>query len=48
MSVDAEALLVGTGWLPGVLHVPGVTYPADAGGTAGVGEDTKPMPIAAE
>lgn len=32
MAADAAALLAGTGWLPAVLHVPGVTYPVDSGG----------------
>ncbi len=27
MTADAGALLAGTGWLPAVLRVPGVTYP---------------------
>jgi len=32
MAADAAALLAGTGWLPAVLHVPGVTYPVDSSG----------------
>ncbi len=46
MAADAEALLGGTGWLPAVLHVPGVTYPVDSG-VAG-DQDAAPVPIAAE
>ncbi len=46
MAVDAEALLGGTGWLPAVLHVPGVTYPVDSG-VAG-DQDAAPVPMAAE
>jgi len=48
MAAYAEALLGGTGWLSAVLHVPGVTYPMDASGAAGVGEDAEPVPVAAE
>jgi len=50
MAADAEVLLAGTGWLPAVLHVPGVTYPVDSSGAAGVGvgEDAAPVPMAAE
>jgi len=33
MAADAAALLAGTGWLPAVLHVPGVTYPVDSRGS---------------
>ena len=46
MVADAAALLDGKGWLPAVLHVPGVTYPvdsSDAQATAPV-----PVPMAAE
>ncbi len=46
MAADAEALLGGTGWLPAVLHVPGVTYPVDSG-VAG-DRDAAPVPMAAE
>jgi len=46
MAADAEALLGGTGWLPAVLHVPGVTYPVDSG-VAG-DQDAAPVPMAAE
>jgi len=46
MAADAEALLAGTGWLPVVLHVPGVTYPVDSG-VAG-DQDAAPVPMAAE
>ena len=33
IAADAAALLDGTGWLPAVLHVPGVTYPVDSSWT---------------
>ena len=31
MAEEAETLLAGTGWLPTVLHVPGVTHPLASG-----------------
>ena len=46
MAADAAALLAGTGWLPAVLHVPGVTYPVDSG--AAGNQPAAPMPMAAE
>jgi len=46
MAADAEALLAGTGWLPAVLHVPGVTYPMDSSGAAD--QPTAPVAMAAE
>lgn len=42
MAADAAALLAGTGWLPAVLHVPGVTYPVDSGAS----EDQPAAPVA--
>jgi len=48
MAADAEALLAGTGWLPAVLHVPGVTHPVDSSGATGGDEDAAPVPMAAE
>jgi len=46
MAADAEALLAGTGWLPAVLHVPGVTYPVDSSGAAD--QPAAPVAMAAE
>ncbi len=46
MAADAAALLAGTGWLPAVLHVPGVTYPVDSG--VARDQDAAPVPMAAE
>ncbi len=46
MAADAAALLAGTGWLPAVLHVPGVTYPVDSG--AAGDQDAAPVAMAAE
>ena len=46
MAADAAALLAGTGWLPAVLHVPGVTYPVDSG--AAGNQSAAPMAMAAE
>jgi len=48
MAADAAALLAGTGWLPAVLHVPGVSYPVDSSDAAGRGEDAAPVAMAAE
>ena len=48
MAADAAALLAGTGWLPAVLHVPGVTYPVDSSGTGNQGRDAAPVAMAAE
>ena len=42
MAADAAVLLAGTGWLPTVLHVPGVTYPVDSG----VAGDQDAAPVA--
>ena len=46
MAADAAALLAGTGWLPAVLHVPGVTYPVDSG--AAGDQPAAPVAMAAE
>jgi len=46
MAADAAALLSGTGWLPAVLHVPGVTYPVDSG--AAGDQAAAPVAMAAE
>jgi len=46
MVADAAALLAGTGWLPAVLHVPGVTYPVDSG--AAGDQPAAPVALAAE
>ena len=46
MAADAAALLAGTGWLPAVLHVPGVTYPVDSSGAAD--QPAAPVAMAAE
>ncbi len=46
MVADAAALLARTGWLPAVLHVPGVTYPVDSG--AARDQDAAPVAMAAE
>ncbi len=46
MAADAAALLAGTGWLPAVLHVPGVTHPVDPG--AAGDQNTAPVAMAAE
>ena len=46
MAADAAALLAGTGWLPAVLHVPGVTYPVDSG--AAGNQPAAPVAMAAE
>jgi len=46
MAADAAALLAGTGWLPAMLHVPGVTYPVDSG--VARDQDAAPVPMAAE
>lgn len=46
MAADVAALLAGTGWLPAVLHVPGVTYPMDSG--AAGDQPAAPMAMAAE
>ena len=48
MAADAAALLDGTGWLPAVLHVPGVTYPVDSSGTGNQDQDAAPVAMAAE
>jgi len=42
MAADAATLLAGTGWLPALLHVPGVTYPVDSGAA----EDQAAAPVA--
>ena len=44
MAADAATLLAGTGWLPALLHVPGVIYPVDSGAA----EDQPAAPVAAE
>ena len=46
MAADAAVLLAGTGWLPAVLHVPGVTYPVDSG--AARDQPAAPVAMAAE
>jgi len=46
MAADAAALLAGTGWLPAVLHVPGVTYPVDSGAAGDL--PAAPVAMAAE
>ncbi len=48
MAADAEALLAGTGWLPAVLHIPGVTYPVDSSGAGPQGQAAAPVAMAAE
>jgi len=48
MAADAAALLAGTGWLPALLHVPGVTYPVESSDAAGRGENAAPVAMAAE
>jgi len=48
MAADAEVLLAGTGWLPAVLHVPGVTYPVDSSGAGNQDQDAAPVAMAAE
>ena len=48
MAADAAALLAGTGWLPAVLHVPGVTYPVDSRGSDNQDQDAAPVAMAAE
>jgi len=48
MAADAAALLAGTGWLPALLHVPGVTYPVDSRGSDNQGQDAAPVAMAAE
>ena len=45
-GASAAARLAGTGWLPAVLHIPGVTYPVDSG--AAGDQPAAPMAMAAE
>jgi len=46
MTANAAALLSGTGWLPVMLHVPGMTYPVDSGRAGN--QDTAPVAVATE
>ena len=46
MAAGAEMLLAGTGWLPAVLHVPGVTCSVDSSGAGD--QATAPVAMAAE
>jgi len=48
MAADAAALLAGTGWLPAVLHVPGVTYPVDSRGSGNQDQPAALVAMAAE
>ena len=48
MAADAAALLAGTGWLPAVLHVPGVTYPVDSSGAGRQDQAAASVAMAAE
>lgn len=48
MAADAAALSAGTGWLPEMLHVPGVTYPVDSRGSDSQDQDAAPVARAAE